>query len=201
MSKRVSACALLPILLAAIPSYALNIPLQQNTPASEPQEAGLYYNLEEKAVFIEPLTPELRSSSGLGSLRGIKGKLNTRARAVLPGKHSKVVISETKPTFYLKLSKDQNIRDFALVRLEERGDDRVIDLREVDEVLKRQGGANRNLTVPVQFERTTEFYYKIIPKGELPEGEYGLFHRPEGISTESGPTQPGKVYDFSIKKK
>lgn len=201
MSKRISVCALLSILLVAIPFYALNIPLQQNKLAPEPQESGLYYNLEEKAIFIEPLTPEVRSSSGLGSLRGIKSKLNTRVRAVLPGKHSKVVISETKPTFYLKLSKDQNIRDFALVRLEERGNDRVIDLREVDAVLKQQGGSNQNLTVPVQFERTTEFYYKIIPKGELSDGEYGFFHRPGETSTESGTPQPGKVYDFSIKKK
>lgn len=201
MSKRISVCALLPILLVAIPFYALNIPLQQDKPAPEPQEAGLYYNLEEKAVFIEPLTPEVRSSSGLGSMKGIIGKQTTRARAVLPGKHAKVVISETKPTFYLKLSKDQNISDFALVRLEERGNDRAYDIGEVEKVLKRGGGSNQNLTIPVQFEKTTEFYYKVTPKDELSEGEYGFFHRPEGTSTESGTPKPGKVYDFSIKKK
>ena len=159
-----------------------------------PDEVGVYWKSPDGELFrIEGIAvSNVRTGSTLVSKATLRIK-RERFNAQINGSRAALRIRSHQPQFYFVLPDGESIGDYVLLKLAQREDVRQIEVSERT-FWKVQAGVDHAKEVEFSYTRVRSRLYLLIPKTEIPSGEFGFF-----LPSSSDPTRPsGRVYDFGI---
>lgn len=182
-----------------------------NDPAA-PHDYGIYM-FEEKdgGRKMTKMTPNVSAQNRTGGLftssmtYGI-GKVKTKAN--LPGTTAAIQIQNTRPVFYFYLDTKSGgfntvtgvpstPNEFTLVKFNVRSDNREITIGKSN-AFGAKGGLSDESVVGFEAEEISAGVFKITPKIELKNGEYGFYLINSGNSNASSAIG-AKFFDFGVK--
>ena len=181
-----------------------------NDPMS-PHGYGIYLYEEKdgarKMTQIQPTVSAQNRTGGIFTSQLTYGIGKVKTKANLPGRNSKLQITETKPTFYFYLDKNSGglntssgipstPQEFALVRFNIRSDNREVTIGKAN-VFGAKGGLSDEYVVQFNAEDLGNGVFKITPTAELKKGEYGFFLINSGNSNASSAVG-SKFFDFGV---
>ena len=121
---------------------------------------------------IEPTIFRKAKTDGALASALTYGIAKMKTKAIFPGAHASLQITESKPVFYFYTT--DSAKNFSLVRLEEEKDQRKITMDEGN-IFGTESGIRDSVVVPFDYERLADGVYKVTPKNALETGEYGFF--------------------------
>lgn len=141
--------------------------------ASIPQNAGAYYKLESsnKMEVVPPADYQIvtdkkrRTLQMLSPIPIIPGK----ASVVIQGDHSKLTVTDDRPSFYLRLSKEEQ---FGIVRLTPKKNVRVVENISIVPVANQAVEDRKQMATFEQ--QLAPGLYRVWPEKALTPGEYAL---------------------------
>lgn len=174
-----------------------------NDPNS-PHEPGIWL-LEEvdgkpKMTQLEP-SVYTQSKSGVGFF--IQFGETVKNRAVMRSAHSEIVTTNRQPTFYFYFERTQSglsdshgatsPNEYVLAQFEvvEKDNQRRLVMSSLNAYSGGQHGTESRAIRSFTFQKLAPGIYKVMPKENLADGEYGFFY--------GGNTGGGKVFDFGVK--
>lgn len=182
-----------------------------NDPMS-PHDYGIYL-FEEKdgAKKMTRLTPNVSAQNRTGGLftsqmtYGI-GKVKTKAN--LPGTAALLQVKDARPVFYFYLdAKSGGLNtssgipstpnEFALIRFNVRSDNREVTIAKAN-AFGGKGGLSDEYVMAFDAVDMGNGMFKIIPKGDLKNGEYGFYLINSGNSNANAAVG-AKFFDFGVK--
>lgn len=181
-----------------------------NDPMS-PHGYGIYLYEEKdgarKMTQIQPTVSAQNRTGGIFTSQLTYGIGKVKTKANLPGRNSKLQITETKPTFYFYLDKNSGglntssgipstPQEFALIRFNIRSDNREVTIGKAN-VFGAKGGLSDEYVVQFNAEDLGNGVFKITPTAELKKGEYGFFLINSGNSNASSAVG-SKFFDFGV---
>jgi hypothetical protein len=189
-----------------------------NDPLS-PHEAGIYYYQEKdgkkELVQMEPSVYSQTKSGGFLKQSLTYGIAKVKSKAVLSSPHAKLQVDTLRPVFYFYfevknsgLSNSNNVyssstspNEFVMVKMEEKKTSRELTVGQFN-VFGAQSGTLDKYARPFDYEKLAPGVYKVTPKIDLTDGEYGIFYGGSSpIATYGYFGAPGgsKVFDYGIK--
>jgi hypothetical protein len=145
---------------------------QRREIASIPMEAGAYYKTDESKM--EPLPSadyqvitdkKRRALQMVSPIPLIPGK----AAVIIKGEHSKFSVSDSRPSFYLRLAKEER---FGIVRLTPKKNLRIVENISIVPVAKQALEERKQMDT---FEQElASGLYRVWPEKPLTPGEYAL---------------------------
>ncbi len=142
-----------------------------------PMDAGAYYKIDEQ---VKPLAladyqvvtnKKRRALQVLSPVPLIPGK----ASVVIQGEHSKFVVKEDRPDFYLRLAKQER---FGIIRLTSKKNVRVVENISTLPVVKENVEERKQMDTFQQ--QLAAGLYRVWPEKPLTPGEYALVEYSEG---------------------
>ena len=182
-----------------------------NDPNS-PHDYGIYLFEENgETRKMTQLTPNVSAQNRTGGLftssltYGI-GKVKIKAN--LPGTTAKLQLKQARPVFYFYLDAKtgglntssgvpSTPNEFALVRFNVRSDNREVTIGKAN-AFGAKGGLSDEYVMAFEAEDLGNGVFKITPKGDLKNGEYGFYLINSGNSNASSAIG-AKFFDFGIK--
>jgi len=177
-----------------------------------PHDFGIYLYEEEGGTRkMSQLVPNVSAQNRTGGLftssltYGI-GKVKIKAN--LPGTAAKLQLKSARPVFYFYLdTKSGGLNtssgvpstpnEFALVRFNVRSDNREVTIGKAN-AFGAKGGLSDEYVVQFDVEDLGSGVFKISPKADLKNGEYGFYLINSGNSNASNAIG-SKFFDFGIK--
>jgi hypothetical protein len=134
------------------------------------------------------------------------GKVKTKAN--LPGTTAKLQIQSSRPVFYFYLDNKSGglntssgipstTNEFALVRFNVRSDNREVTIAKAN-AYGAKGGLSDEYVVQFDAEDLGNGVFKVTPKTDLKNGEYGFYLINSGNSS-TGAAVGAKFFDFGVK--
>lgn len=189
-----------------------------NDPLST-HEAGIYFfqetNGEKKMVQIEPSVYSQTKSGGMLAQALTYGIAKVKSKAVLSTPHAKLQIDKPRPVFYFYfevknsgLSNSGNVyssstspNEFVMVKMDEKKKTRELVVGQYN-LFGAQSGTLDKYARAFDYEKLAPGVYKVTPRADLADGEYGVFYGGSSpIATYGYFGAPGgsKVFDFGVK--
>jgi hypothetical protein len=195
----------IPLLLLALSAAIVGFPpaAQQTAPASAPDSTAQTANADDPntphppGVYIlvkgpdgTPQLTELQraipkgmKTSGILAHAYTAGIAKAHAQAVLDGAKAAVEIAETNPVFYMYIPVNNNafggsgisVRDFVLVKLDVKGDTRVVNTASIG-FASVSSGTDEKARQGFATETVKPGIYKLTLEKPLPPGEYAFQH-------------------------
>jgi len=171
-------------------------------------EAGIYLYQEKDGqkmmIQLEPSTSKQMKSGGMFSAALTYGIAKVKTKAALAGSTASFQIDKPRPVFYFYfevknggLSSNSyyatNPNEFVLVRFDVKSNTREVVVMQAN-VFGAQSGTMDKASVAFDYEKLSSGVYKVTPKGDLTDGEYG-FYNGGGV----GPSGGAKIFDFGVK--
>jgi len=178
-----------------------------NDPNLPPPEVGVYWKNGHVFVLIEG---QAISNSKVGGKAGsffTYGMRNEHWDATLNGPQSTHVVNERQPTFYIYVPDGSSAADYALIKLEKKGDHREFEVGSFGGVTGGKSGVKRDKQLEFTSEHAGIRVYKITLAQAMKPGEYAFFMGTGQQATmaggssggaRSGGSAAGRVYDFRI---
>ncbi len=170
-----------------------------------PPEVGVYWKDGTRFVMIDG---QVLSSAKIGGKAGSMFSMGFRGfhwDATLNGAHSRHLIRERRPVFYVYVPDGGSSSDYTLVKLNKKGDRREFQIGSLGGKL---GGGKAGLKSDKEIEFEAEHVgirtYKVSLHQDLKPGEYAFFMATgqQVNGTESGRgtggATSGRIYDFSL---
>ncbi|MBV8552942.1 MAG: hypothetical protein JOY54_16735 [Acidobacteriaceae bacterium] len=136
-----------------------------------PVERGAYYNDGQKVKGLavadyQVVTDKRRKAiQVLSPVPLVPGK----ASVVIKGEHSNFVVTEDRPSFYLRLAKEER---FGIIRLEPKKQTRIVENISIIPVAKQAEEQRKQMDTFDQ--QLAEGLYRVWPEKPLTPGEYAL---------------------------
>lgn len=178
-----------------------------NDPSSA-HEAGIYLYEEKdgkkKMTQLEPTTSKQSKTGGFFTSAITYGLAKIKFKAVLAGPNAALQISNPRPVFYFYfeekssgLSRTNYLatspNEFSMVKLDVKKTGREVIVSQAN-VFGAESGTLDKYARAFGYEKIAPGVYKVYPKEDLVEGEYG-FYFGGGEATASS----AKIFDFGIK--
>jgi hypothetical protein len=144
------------------------------------------------------------------------GLAKIKSKAVISNPNAKLQINNPRPVFYFYfevrnsgLSNSGNVyassstspNEFVLVQMEAKKKERQLVVGEAN-AFGAQSGALEKYVRPFDYEKLAPGVYKVTPKTDLADGEYGFFYGGSAPIADygyfGGAVSP-KIFDFGIK--
>jgi hypothetical protein len=179
-----------------------------NDPSSA-HEAGIYlFQLKDgmkTMLQLEPSVSKQTKSGGFLASALTYGVAKIKFKASLSGKAAGLQLDEPRPTFYFYFevkssglsassSYATSPNEFVLVALDVKSNTREVTVSQAN-AFGAQSGTMDRASREFSFEKIGPGVYKVTPKIDLAEGEYG-FYNAAGL----GPSGGAKIFDFGIKR-
>jgi hypothetical protein len=152
-----------------------------------PRDPGVYRLEDNQLRVFDAAESTVHNSKGRNVLKTLVPVLPGKSTVDIPGEHSKNIVKESSPEFFLQLSEFES---FGLVKLTP-----VKGLRNVEQIsilpVVKEMEETRN-TIPTFTKQLSDNgLYKIWPQDPLPQGEYAIVEFTEGKANV-------QVWDFRI---
>jgi hypothetical protein len=175
-------------------------------PNFPPPEVGVYWKDGPTFVFIEGAVISRTKAGGRAASFATDGIRGQHWDAVLEGPASKNHVKDRRPVFYLYVPDGSSAADYALIKLQKKGDRREFQVGSFGGIGGGKSGVKRDKEVACSSEHVGIRMYKITLNEDLKPGEYAFFmgtgaqsNMSSGrVSSSSGGSAGGRVYDFSI---
>lgn len=178
-----------------------------------PHDYGIYLYEEEggnrKMTQLAPnVSAQNRTGGGFTASITPFGLGKVKTKANLPGTNAKLQLKNARPVFYFYLdAKSGGLNtssgipstpnEFALVRFNIRSDNREVTIAKIN-AWGAKGGLSDEYVVAFDAEDLGNGVFKITPKIDLKNGEYGFYLINSGNSNASSAVG-SKFFDFGIK--
>jgi len=152
-----------------------------------PRDPGVYRLEDNQLRVFDAAESTVHNSKGRNVLKTIVPVVPGKSTLDIPGEHSKNIVKESSPEFFLQLSEFES---FGMVKLTP-----VKGLRNVEQIsilpVVKEMDETRN-TIPTFTKQLSDNgLYKIWPQDPLPQGEYAIVEYTEGKANV-------QVWDFRI---
>jgi hypothetical protein len=174
-----------------------------NDPNS-PHEAGIWlYEENSGKPKMTKLEPSVYSQMQTGSSWGLAWGGTMKSKAVIRSAHAEFATTNRQPAFYFYFEHDQSglsdshgatsPNEYILAQFEvkEKDNQRSLVMSSINAYSGGQSGADSKAVRSFDFQKLAPATYKVTPKDNLADGEYGFFY--------AGTTAGGKVFDFGLK--
>lgn len=189
-----------------------------NDPLS-PHEAGIYYlqdvGGQKQLIQMEPSVYSQTKSGGFFKYALTYGIAKVKSKAVLSTPNARLQVDTRRPVFYFYfevktagLSNSGNVyssstspNEFVMVQMEQKKKTRELVVGQFN-LFGSESGTLDKYARPFDFEKLAPGVYKVTPKIDLTDGEYGIFYGGSSpIATYGYFGAPGgsKVFDYGIK--
>ena len=177
-----------------------------NDPTSA-HEAGIYLYQEKdrqrKMIQLEPSTSKQTKSGGFLASAITYGIAKIKIKAALSGQSAALQIDQPRPVFYFYFEvKNSGLsnssyyatspNEFVLVKMDTRANTREVIISQAN-AFGAQSGTMDKAAREFAYEKIGPGVYKVSPKVDLAEGEYGFYNG------GAGPSGGAKIFDFGIK--
>jgi len=183
-------------------------------------EAGIYL-FEEKdgrkqLLQLEPSISSQSKSGGFFTSAMTYGIAKVKSKAVLASQNARLQINNAKPVFYFYfevknsgLSNSGNVyassstspNEFVLVKMDEKKNGRELVVGQFN-AFGSQSGTLDKYARPFDYEKLAPGVFKVMPRADLADGEYGFFYggsTPIATYGYLGAGASPKIFDFGIK--
>jgi hypothetical protein len=193
------------------------------TDPNDPQsahEAGIYLFQEEggqkQMLQLEPSISTQSKSGGWFKSAMTYGIAKIKSKAVLANANARLQINRPRPVFYFYfevknsgLSNSGNVyasastspNEFVLVMMDEKKNNRELTVGQFN-AFGAQSGTLDKYSRPFDYEKIAPGVYKVTPRVDLADGEYGFFYGGSTPIAGYGYFGAGispKIFDFGIK--
>jgi hypothetical protein len=184
-------------------SAAQPMTLDPNLP---PPEVGVYWKDGPTFVFIQGAAISRTKAGGRAASFATDGIRGQHWDAVLEGPASKNHVKDRRPVFYIYVPDGSSAADYALIKLQKKGDRREFQVGSFGGIGGGKSGVKRDKEIPCSSEHVGIRIYKITLDTDLKPGEYGFFmgtgsqsNMSSGrVSSSSGGAAGGRIFDFNI---
>ena len=126
--------------------------------------------------------------------------------ATLNGPTSGNIVKDRRPLFYFYVPDGADGSDYVLIKLQKKSDRREFQVGSFGGISGGKSGVKKDTEIPFKAEHVGIRIYKITLAGDFKPGEYAFFmgtgttsNMGAGrVSSSSGGSAAGRVYDFSI---
>lgn len=177
-----------------------------------PHDFGIYmYEEKDGTRKMTQLAPNVSAQNRTGGLftSGLTyGIGKVKVKANLPGNAAKMQLTTNRPTFYFYLdTKSGGLNtasgipstpnEFAMIRFNVRSDNREVTIGKSN-AFGAKGGLSDEYVVQFDAEDMGNGVFKVTPKIDLKNGEYGFYLINSGNSS-TGASVGAKFFDFGVK--
>jgi hypothetical protein len=175
-------------------------------PNLPPPEVGVYWKDGPSFVLIQGLALSQAKVGGRAGSMFTYGLRSEHWDATLNGATSKNIVKDRRPVFYIYVPDGNTAADYALIKLEKKGDRREFQVGSFGGVTGGKAGVKKDKEIPFQADHIGIRTYKITLASDLKGGEYAFFMGTGAQATmaeahgsaRSGGSASGRIYDFSI---
>jgi hypothetical protein len=175
-------------------------------PNLPPPEVGVYWKDGATFVLIQgQAISQAKVGGRAGSFltSGIRGQ---HWDAYLNGPTSNNHVREHRPVFYFYVPEGGSAADYALIKLEKKGDRREFQIGSFGGVTGGKSGVKKDKEILFRSEHVGVRTYKIALDNDLQPGEYAFFMgtgqqgmmASRDVSASSGGSAAGRIYDFNV---
>ena len=154
-------------------------------PNFPPPEVGVYWKDGPTFVFIEGAALSRTKAGGRAASFATDGIRGQHWDAVIEGPTSKNHVKDRRPIFYLYVPDGSSAADYALIKLQKKGDRREFQVGSFGGIGGGKSGVKKDKEVPCSSEHVGIRMYKITLNEDLKPGEYAFF-----MGTARNPTCP-----------
>lgn len=175
-------------------------------PNLPPPEVGVYWKDGAHFILIQGQAISSAKAGGRAGSFFSYGMRGQHWDATLSGPISNNHVKDRHPVFYFYVPDGSDASDYVLIKLEKKGDRREFQIGSFGGVSGGKSGVKKDKEVRFKSEHMGIRIYKITLDGDLKPGEYAFFmgtgtqaNMSGGrISSSSGGSAAGRVYDFSV---
>lgn len=210
--------AVISAMLAAKPGGAANGAVAIEPPADpddpkSPHEAGIWLCEQVPGkTKMTKLEPSVYSQAKTGVAIFASFGQSVKSRAVLGSAHAEIQVTNRQPVFYFYFEKTQSglsdtsrsatsPNEYILAQFEvkEKDNQRSLVMGQMNAYSGGQSGADSKSVRSIGFEKLAPGIYKVSPKEDLANGEYGFFYAANSTMGAYGAgASGGKVFDFAV---
>jgi hypothetical protein len=188
---------------APVVAAATTISIDPNLP---PPEVGVYWKDGANFILIQGQAISSAKAGGRAGSFFTYGMRGQHWDATLNGPTSNNHVKDRHPLFYFYVPDGTDASDYVLIKLEKKSDRREFQIGSFGGVSGGKSGVKKDKEVIFKSEHVGIRIYKITLDGDLKPGEYAFFmgtgtqsSMSSGrVSSSSGGSAAGRVYDFSI---
>lgn len=189
-----------PAVAAAVVNAGAKEAVDPNLP---PKEVGVWWKNNADWVFIEGQNVSQAQIGGRAASKLTFGIKSKHWNAYLMGPQSKNVVKDQKPVFYFYVLEGASANDFALMKLDKKGDRRQFEVGSIGGWTGQKSGVREGNMKGFTAERVAARTYKVTINESLPAGEYGFFmgtgqQMAMNDKDGAGGSAQGRMFDFSI---
>jgi hypothetical protein len=175
-------------------------------PNLPPPEVGVYWKDGAHFILIQGQAISSAKAGGRAGSFFSYGMRGQHWDATLSGPISNNHVKDRHAVFYFYVPDGSDASDYVLIKLEKKGDRREFQIGSFGGVSGGKSGVKKDKEVRFKSEHMGIRIYKITLDGDLKPGEYAFFmgtgtqaNMSGGrISSSSGGSAAGRVYDFSV---
>ena len=175
-------------------------------PNLPPPEVGVYWRNGATFVLIQGQAISQAKAGGRAASYFTYGARGQHWDATLNGPTSKNVVKDRRPLFYFYVPEGTDASDYVLIKLEKKSDRREFQVGSFGGISGGKSGVKKDKEINFNSEHVGIRIYKITLDGDFKPGEYAFFmgtgtqsNMSAGrVSSSSGGSAAGRVYDFSI---
>ncbi len=160
--------------------------------ASIPMDAGAYYKRDKKIEAVPSADYQVITDKKRRALQMISPVplIPGKATVVVKGDHAKFVVTEVRPSFYLRLAKEER---FGIVRLTPKKNTRIVENISIVPVAKQAIEERKQMDTFEQ--QVADGLYRVWPEKPLTPGEYALVEYSDKDDVEDVELL---VWDFAV---
>lgn len=171
-------------------------------PNLPPREVGVYWKNGSEFVFLEGQMISQAQIGGRAASKFTMGIKSKHWNAYLNGPESRNKVKDPSPVFYFYVLEGTSASDFALVKLDKKGDRRQFEVGSIGGWTGQKSGLREGNMRGFSAERVAPRTYKVTLTEPLKAGEYGFFmgtgQQMAINAKEAAGSSQGRMYDFSI---
>jgi hypothetical protein len=188
---------------APVIAAAAAISIDPNLP---PPEVGVYWKNGATFILIQGQAISQAKAGGRAGSYFTYGIRGQHWDATLNGPTSNNHLKDRRPVFYFYVPDGTDASDYVLIKLEKKSDRREFQIGSFGGVSGGKSGVKKDKEIIFKAEHVGIRIYKITLDSELKPGEYAFFMGTGAqanmsggrVSSSSGGSAAGRVYDFSI---
>jgi hypothetical protein len=188
---------------APVIAAASAISVDPNLP---PPEVGVYWKNGATFILIQGQAISQAKAGGRAASYFTYGARGQHWDATLNGPTSKNIVKDRRPLFYFYVPEGTDASDYVLLKLEKKSDRREFQVGSFGGISGGKSGVKKDKEVAFRADHVGIRIYKVTLDAEFKPGEYAFFmgtgtqsNMSGGrVSSSSGGSAAGRVYDFSI---
>jgi hypothetical protein len=187
------------------PVIAASSPMSVD-PNFPPPEVGVYWKDGANFILVQGQAISNAKAGGRAASYFTYGARGQHWDATLNGPTSGNIVKDRRPLFYFYVPDGADGSDYVLIKLQKKSDRREFQVGSFGGISGGKSGVKKDTEIPFKAEHVGIRIYKITLEGDFKPGEYAFFmgtgttaNMGAGrVSSSSGGSAAGRVYDFSI---